>query len=133
MSINGVTVTAASRAAPGSTLLRTSPRHCASQFQTGIFPFAFRAPLWFYILREAELPPKNDTSDKAGGHHPGPVGGRVVAEVLVGIALNDHTSYLCQERSWTPALEKSRSGFDAGQHIDSVFDLIHGQPPEPCR
>lgn len=88
-------------------------------------PFAFRTPLWFYILREAELSSKNDTSDKAGGHHLGPVGGRVVAEVLVGIALNDHTSYLCQERAWTPALEKSRSGFDAGQTIDSVFDLIH--------
>lgn len=88
-------------------------------------PFAFRAPLWFYILREAELPEHNDLSDALGGHHLGPVGGRIVAEVLVGIALNDHTSYLYQDRAWTPAKERLRSGFDAGQTIESIYDLIH--------
>ena len=36
------------------------------------------APLWFYILKEAELPPHN-------GERLGPVGGRIVAEVLVGL------------------------------------------------
>jgi hypothetical protein len=51
-------------------------------------PFAFRAPLWFYILREAEMTRKEGLTDGLGGHHLGPVGGRIVAEVLVGIALN---------------------------------------------
>jgi hypothetical protein len=36
------------------------------------------APLWFYILKEAELPPYK-------AEQLGPVGGRIVAEVLVGL------------------------------------------------
>ena len=40
------------------------------------------APLWFYILKEAELPPYN-------GKRLGPVGGRIVAEVLVGLLQRD--------------------------------------------
>jgi hypothetical protein len=39
------------------------------------------APLWFYVLKEAEL--------KADGHHLGPVGGRIVAEVLIGLLAGD--------------------------------------------
>lgn len=87
-------------------------------------PFAFRAPLWFYILKEAEGIRKHGVTDGKGGHHLGPVGGRIVAEVLAGIALNDHTSFLSQDPSWTPAKEKAKSGFDAGMTIESVFDLI---------
>ncbi|MDP9201109.1 MAG: peroxidase, partial [Gemmatimonadota bacterium] len=37
-----------------------------------------------------------------GGHHLGPVGGRVVAEVLVGLAWNDHHSFLYQDPLWHP-------------------------------
>ena len=87
-------------------------------------PFAFRAPLWFYILKEAEGVRKHGVTDGKGGHHLGPVGGRIVAEVLVGIALNDHTSFLSQDPGWTPAKEKAKSGFDAGMTIESVFGLI---------
>ena len=36
------------------------------------------APLWFYILKEAEPPPYN-------GEQLGPVGGRIMAETLVGL------------------------------------------------
>ena len=50
-------------------------------------------PLWYYILREA------DTS--TGGHCLGPVGGRIVAEVLVGLIDKDPTSYR-QNKEWTP-------------------------------
>jgi hypothetical protein len=92
-------------------------------------PFAFRAPLWYYILKEAEITkndsPSIDTSDILGGHHLGPVGGRIVAEVLVGVALNDHTSYLYQDSAWTPASEKARSGFDPGEPINDIYQLIH--------
>jgi hypothetical protein len=89
--------------------------------------FAYRAPLWFYILREAELTKKQGLeSDGLGGHHLGEVGGRIVAEVLTGVALHDHTSYLYQDPTWTPLTEKERSGFDAGPDfkLDTVFDLI---------
>jgi hypothetical protein len=54
------------------------------------------APLWFYILKEAELPPYN-------GERLGPVGGRIMAEVLVGLLQRDPNSYLYLDPSWKPA------------------------------
>jgi hypothetical protein len=54
------------------------------------------APLWFYILREAELPPYNT-------ERLGPVGGRVMAEVLVGLLQRDPNSYLYLDAAWKPA------------------------------
>ena len=44
------------------------------------------APLWFYILKEAEIVGK--------GREMGPVGGRIIAEVLVGLLQKDPNSYL---------------------------------------
>jgi Animal haem peroxidase len=49
-------------------------------------------PLWFYILREAD--------SCAGGHRLGPVGGRIVAEVLVGLIDADATSFRHHSRGW---------------------------------
>lgn len=87
-------------------------------------PFAFRAPLWFYILKESEVNGRSTkVKDKSAGHHLGPVGGRIVAEVLVGIAFNDHTSFLYQDREWIPSAEKARSGFDPGAPLSTMFDL----------
>ena len=43
-----------------------------------------QAPLWFYCLREAEL---------GGGRRLGPVGGRIVAEVILGLLQADFQSY----------------------------------------
>jgi hypothetical protein len=42
---------------------------------------AGRQPLWFYVLKEAEL--------LTGAEHLGPVGGRIVAEVLIGLLHGD--------------------------------------------
>ncbi|MDF2747260.1 MAG: heme peroxidase [Propionibacteriaceae bacterium] len=53
------------------------------------------APLWFYILKEAELSPYN-------GERLGPVGGRIMAEVLVGLLQRDPNSYLYLDPSWKP-------------------------------
>jgi hypothetical protein len=53
-----------------------------------------RTPLWFYVLREAEA--------TADGEHLGPVGGRIVAEVIVGLISGDRQSYLRQDPDWTP-------------------------------
>jgi hypothetical protein len=55
-----------------------------------------QAPLWFYILKEAELPPCN--SERLG-----PVGGRIIAEVLVGLLQRDPNSYLYLDPAWKPA------------------------------
>jgi hypothetical protein len=54
------------------------------------------APLWYYILKEAELPPYN-------AERLGPVGGRIMAEVLVGLLQRDPNSYLYLDPSWKPA------------------------------
>jgi Animal haem peroxidase len=51
-------------------------------------------PLWFYILREADV--------CAGGHRLGPIGGRIVAEVLVGLIDADATSFRRNSQKWRP-------------------------------
>ena len=53
-------------------------------------------PLWLYILREAD--------SRCAGRHLGPVGGRIVAEVLAGLLEADPNSYLSQWPRWQPTL-----------------------------
>ena len=51
-------------------------------------------PLWYYILREADI--------CTGGHRLGPVGGTIVTEVLVGLIDADTTSFRQNGRDWQP-------------------------------
>ena len=51
-------------------------------------------PLWYYILREADV--------CTGGHRLGPVGGRIVTEVLVGLVEADSTSFRQNSPDWRP-------------------------------
>jgi hypothetical protein len=51
-------------------------------------------PLWYYILREADV--------CTGGHRLGPVGGLIVTEVLVGLIDADPTSFRQNDRDWRP-------------------------------
>jgi len=51
-------------------------------------------PLWNYILREADA--------CTDGHRLGPVGGRIVAEVLVGLIDADATSLRRSHQQWWP-------------------------------
>ena len=51
-------------------------------------------PLWYYVLREADV--------KTGGSRLGPVGGRIVAEVLVGMLDCDPASVRWADPSWRP-------------------------------
>jgi len=55
-----------------------------------------RAPLWFYILREAQL--------VQNGEMLGPVAARIVTEVFIGLLEGDNSSYLRQEPDWRPFL-----------------------------
>jgi hypothetical protein len=52
-------------------------------------------PLWYYVLVEAERAPRR-------GERLGPVGGRIVAEVLVGLLAHDPQGFLRQQPTWTP-------------------------------
>jgi hypothetical protein len=60
-----------------------------------------RTPLWFYVLREAQV-----TND---GERLGPVGGRIVAEVIIGLIQGDSQSYLRQDPDWTPTYGPNES------------------------
>lgn len=53
-------------------------------------------PLWFYILKESEL--------VAGGEHLGPVGGRIVGDVLAGLLELDKRSWINVNPSWRPTV-----------------------------
>jgi len=59
-------------------------------------------PLWLYILREAAV--------RRDGDHLGEVGGRIVAEVIVGIIRTDPESYLTNDPDWRPTLPSHEPG-----------------------
>jgi hypothetical protein len=61
-----------------------------------------RTPLWYYVLREAEVLKR--------GERLGPLGSRVVAEVLVSLLRADTRSIL-GTKSWTPTLGSRRGEF----------------------
>ena len=71
--------------------------------------FAGNCPLWTYILAESALPANwmDVTIPVAGGGtrstpQLGPVGGRIVAEVFLGMAFGDGLSYLSLDPLWAP-------------------------------
>ena len=51
-------------------------------------------PLWYYILRESDV--------REEGNRLGPVGGRLVGEVLIGLLTHDDTSVLHAPADWQP-------------------------------
>ncbi|MDE3204315.1 MAG: hypothetical protein KGQ66_08825 [Acidobacteriota bacterium] len=59
-------------------------------------PFAESTPLWYYVLAEARV--------ATGGVRLGPVGGRIVAETLIGLLRGDPSSYLTANPGFTPFL-----------------------------
>jgi hypothetical protein len=65
--------------------------------------FERSTPLWYYVLREAEL--------LADGLRLGPVGGRIVAEVFVGVLQSDPGSYVSARPRWQPELPTSNGSF----------------------
>jgi len=75
-------------------------------------------PLWFYLLREGP-------STQPGWIRLGPIGGRIVAEVLVGLLEADPSSYLRRAPAWTPELEGAVSG------EFTMRDLIEFTLPPP--
>jgi len=84
-------------------------------------PLNTNTPLWFYVLKEAET--------LCGGHHLGPVGGRIVAEVFIGLLTGDPLSYLSVEPNWTPELAEGRR-FDMPQLIEFAAAATNPKPNE---
>ena len=85
--------------------------------------FVDKAPLWFYVLAEAQ----NEWRKKAKGKSAaaankigvtlGPVGGRIVAETLIGLLLADSHSYLNQYPKWVPEVGDKGKEFKMGDFI----------------
>jgi len=77
--------------------------------------FKGNAPLWYYILAEAQQHfKKNDTPIRLG-----PVGGRIVGEVFIGLLLGDKHSFLNQDPDWKPLQVFTEGGKKFG-----IADLI---------
>ena len=66
-----------------------------------------QTPLWYYILKEAQLLGKNEKGE--GGHRLGPVGSRIVAETFVGLIRHSPHSIL-DEPGWRPKFGPSAEG-----------------------
>jgi len=90
--------------------------------------FKDNAPLWFYILAEAQhqwltKARKTKGKDEARNMIPtqlGPVGGRIVAEVLIGLLLGDPNSYLSQWPTWTPWFMNAKGEFGMPELLKTI-------------
>lgn len=72
--------------------------------------FEGKTPLWYYILREAELfGTMRVSNDPFGGQHLGPVGSHIVAETLIGILWMDKSSFLHASPGFRPFLGLQQS------------------------
>jgi len=78
------------------------PALTAEQVGLAEHGWAGETPLWFYILKEADV--------LHDGDQLGPVGGRIVGEVLVGIIDGDPESFRSVEPGWSPTLPARRAG-----------------------
>jgi hypothetical protein len=56
--------------------------------------FETSTPLWYYVLKEAAV--------VADGLHLGPVGGRIVGEVFIGLLQSDPKSFLNAQPDFKP-------------------------------
>ena len=76
-------------------------------------------PLWYYVLAEARALGK-------GGKRLGPVGGTIVAEVLIGLLEADPDSCLRRPRPWRPTLIPGKDDFTMVDLLAFVGD------DDPC-
>jgi hypothetical protein len=78
--------------------------------------FKGKCPLWTYILAEAA---RNETTLKIpvtenkeiSTPQLGPVGGRIVAEVFLGMMFGDNDSFLSADPNWTPTIRNKGVNF----------------------
>lgn len=75
--------------------------------------FLDRTPLWFYVLKEAEV--------RANGNTLGALGSRIVCETIIGQLVNDPDSYLTQHIPWDPS---KGAKFENGDLIVTIRDLL---------
>jgi hypothetical protein len=92
------------RLASGETIARHLgvPPLTAAQIGLAELGWTGETPLWLYVLKEADV--------LHAGEQLGPVGGRVVGEVLVGIIDSDPESFRSVDPEWQPTPPGRRAG-----------------------
>ena len=86
--------------------------------------FREQAPLWFYVLKESEL--------RYGGVRIGPVGGRLVAEVLLGLLAGDPLSWINVQPTWAPTITDT-DGDGKITMVDLLRFAVPGQTGPPIQ
>jgi hypothetical protein len=81
--------------------------------------FVGSTPLFCYILKEAEV--------IENGARLGPVGGRMVAEVVIGLLQTDPTSYVTVQPAWVPTLP-TRAGTPQGFRMTDFLTFARVDP-----
>jgi hypothetical protein len=97
------------------------------------------APLWYYILAEALHAWSTAASGRKGEElatiptRLGPVGGRIVGEVVIGLLLGDPESFLSNDPNWQPAFgnAEAKTVFDRFTMGDLVEALPAPGTPAP--
>ena len=92
--------------------------------------FINKSPLWFYCLAESNAQwlkeVKGKSVDKANKTPTslGPVGGRIVAETLIGLLLGDSHSFLNQEPLFKPTIPSAKpDSFTMGDFVKYALRL----------
>jgi len=75
--------------------------------------FLQHTPLWYYLLKEAEV--------RANGNALGELGSRIVCETIVGLLRNDPNAYLSQRGGWDPSEGVT---LDNGDPIVTIRDFL---------
>jgi hypothetical protein len=92
---------------------------------------AGKAPLWAYVLAEAEavwMRQVRETGKKGAEADQipirlGPVGGRIVAETLIGLLWGDPSSFLRQDPAWKPSIPAAGASFTIGDLLAYALRL----------
>jgi hypothetical protein len=79
----------------------------------GLEGWSGETPLWLYVLKEAQ---------HGGGGRLGPVGGRIVGEVLVGLLRADGESFLTADPGWQPSLPRAGDRFGLADLLSFAAD-----------
>ena len=99
--------------------------------------FEHKAPLWYYVLAESLANWRKEVMDKKLAEQDadetavrlGAVGGRIVAETLVGLLLNDSQSYLSQDPNWKPIVATETGSLRMADMIGFALRLDGSLPP----
>jgi len=93
--------------------------------QVGGNVFTGKCPLWTYVLAETEevdIPVNTmDGEKRIKTRRLGPVGGRIVAETMVGIIAGDRNSYLNLDPLWKPQFADEHGCFGLRQLVRTAL------------